>query len=167
MTEKKRDDASYPEPNELAERFVQTVNRFGIELELVRRNSLFQDESVQVQVLDLTPEVFDPEIGAGGGQRETCQDVTAIDVAGQSSTGADGTRRWRLKDFICGGRNVQRPVSFVATAATGRPVTVTARIVSPGPDLEVDVFTWTPAGDPAPNVSFSWRCWAETFLVVD
>jgi hypothetical protein len=142
------------------------VNRFGIELELARRNSLFQDERVQVQVLDLT-QVFDSGIGSGGGQRETCQDVSAIDVAGQSSTGADGTRRWRLKDFICGGRDVRRPVSFVATAATGRPVTVTALIASLAPDLEVDVFTWTPAGDPAPNVPFSWRCWAETFVIID
>jgi hypothetical protein len=46
-------------------------------------------------------------------------------------------------------------------------VTVTALIASLAPDLEVDVFTWTPAGDPAPNVPFSWRCWAETFVIID
>jgi len=163
----KKNEIPHPVPPAVGERFSSAVGRFGLELEVVRRNSLFQDEQVTVQEIDLTQVVFDPDVGGSGGSRADCQAARAIDVAGQSRTDANGTMRWRLSDFLCRRRNVRRPVSFVATAAEKEPFVVTASVVSVGADLLVDVFTWTPAGDPAPRTLFSWRCWAETFVVVD
>jgi len=163
----KKNESLHPVPSGVGERFGTAVGRFGLELEVVRRNSLFQDEQVTVQELDLTQVVFDPSIGSTGGSRADCLPATAIDVAGQSRTDENATMRWRLSDFLCGRRNVRRPVSFVATAAEKEPFVVTASVVSVGADLLVDVFTWTSAGDPAPRTLFSWRCWAETFVIVE
>jgi len=102
---------------------------------------------------------------------ERCFDDNAIDLAGQGTTDPSGRRTWRLTEFICAIGDyiiVQGPVSFVATPISKTPVYLTTTISIPEPphDLLVEVYSWEPAGHPAPAISFSWRCRARYEEVV-
>jgi hypothetical protein len=101
------------------------------------------------------------------GVKIRCVDADVIDVSGRSTTGADGTTSWKLRDFIVpcdrGFDEFDRPMSFVATPHSTNPIYLTIRhpgpfMAYPSDDVVVDVFTWDKDGKPAPNVTFSWRC---------
>jgi hypothetical protein len=107
--------------------------------------------------------------------RKSCSDRPLLDVAGNSSTAADGKRVFLLSDFICSTHNsFGAPVNLVATPRSEKPFyTTTALKLVPNPaapgsfnDLEITVFTWTPNGSPAPDVSVDWRCRLVSFPVI-
>ena len=151
-----------PHPAELS----RLLDRFGLhlpDLRFIERDALSNNEGVQVHTTDRTPVIFDPTHGSPGGPRESCADSRALDIGGKSVTGVDGKVRWKLTSYICEDihLSVEEPAAFVATPRSTVPVMMTTNTVATGPDLEIDVFSWTPAGDPAPFVRFSWRCWVQ------
>ena len=107
--------------------------------------------------------VVDPELGQRGGIRESCYPRSELDVGGVASTNRQGQLRWLLSQIICevDPRTIYAaPISFVATAMSASAETTTARIISTGGDVVIDVFSWDSAGNSAPNVRFSWRYWS-------
>jgi hypothetical protein len=89
-----------------------------------------------------------------------------LDVSSSASTDASGRRTFLLTDFICSTVNsFAGPVSLVVTPNTRTAcyATMTHTMVpdpnAPGfNDLQVTVSTWSADGQPAPNISFDWRC---------
>ena len=141
----------------------QHFDRLGLDpfsLRFLDRDALSNVEGVQLHTTDRTPVIFDPTHG-GGGPREICAQGQGLDIGGKAVTGSDGKLRWKLTNFICEDIHlgVEEPAAFVATPRSTVPVLMTTNTVSTGPDLEIDVFSWTLSGDPAPGVRFSWRCW--------
>jgi hypothetical protein len=102
------------------------------------------------------------------GVRTRCLDANVIDLSGRASTDEGGKRTWKLRDYIVpcdrGFDEFDRPMSFVATPHSNSPIYLTTRpaegFLTPSPpdDVVVEVFTWDAGGNPAPNVTFSWRC---------
>jgi len=143
------------------------LSEFGIDLRptlrLSRRDSLYAIGKVQVQEVDLTSQVFDAGSGGGASPRRSCSTPPAIDLGGSAVTDDCGKRIWKLSDFVCDSnlRFYSQPVSFVATALSETPVSMTVSVQSTGFDLGVKVFSWDASGAAAPRVAFSWRCWAE------
>ena len=93
--------------------------------------------------------------------------VTLLDASGRTSTGTDGTRTFRLTDFICSSVNsFSEPVFVLATPKTASAcyVTITHQLVSnpnnPGSfsDVQFTAFTWKANGTADPNIPFDWRC---------
>jgi hypothetical protein len=124
-----------------------------------------QRPSVRTSDFDAYVQEREPVID---GVRITCLDAKVIDISGRAATGADGRTEWKLRDFIvpCDGDfdEFDRPMSFVATPHSSTPVYLTIThadsIFHPFPsnDVVVEVFTWDKDGNPAPNITFSWRC---------
>ena len=139
------------------------------EISFIRRDGLSARQAVTVHEVDLTPEVFDPEIGTGGGIRARCFSNNAIDIGGKAVTDSAGRATWKLSDFVCksGGTDYIDPVSFVATAMADSAVLMTAQTASTGGDLVVNVFSWNTNGTPAPNVRYFWRCWVMAVGIID
>ena len=138
---------------------------------LIQELSIWAIDQPSIKILKFLPDkVFDPAFSSGSTVGNTkCIQDQAIDIAGQSQTGDDGTMTWRLTDFICRSANttlVEPPASFVATPISQSPVYLTTTIEFPEPaaedessrDLIVEVFTWDPGGSSAPRIPFSWRC---------
>ncbi len=138
-------------------------------LSFVQRDSLSLGQSVRVHEVDRTPVVVDPDIGASDGIREQCFVSHGLDVGGKASTGDAGQLTWKLSKFICetSPPNISELASFVATAQSDSPIVLTTRTVSTGNDLVIEVFSWDMNGNPAPNVQFAWRCWAEDRFIVE
>lgn len=92
--------------------------------------------------------------------------VTLLDASGHSSTGGDGKRVFRLRDFICSDLNsFSEPVFLLATPKTTSAcyITLTHHLIqnpdnSTFNDVEITAFTWKPNGEAAPNIAFDWRC---------
>jgi len=106
---------------------------------------------------------------------KTCSPSELLDVAGNSSTGADGKRVFRLSDFLCStSNNFAAPVNLVATPRSTSPCYATSTLtLVPNPalptafnDVEITIFTWAPNGSPAPSVSVDWRCRLVQFEVI-
>jgi hypothetical protein len=98
---------------------------------------------------------------------KSCSQMRLLDVAGNSTTGANGQRVFLLTDFLCTTQNsFAAPVNLVATPRSSSPCyTTTSLTLVPDPtlpntfkDVQITVFTWNPAGAPAPGVSVDWRC---------
>jgi hypothetical protein len=90
-----------------------------------------------------------------------------LDVSSRSTTGADGKAVFLLSNFICSTVNsFAEPVNVVVTPNAATPCYATmTHVLVPKPnapgvfnDLQITVFTWTPNGTVAPNISFDWRC---------
>jgi hypothetical protein len=98
---------------------------------------------------------------------KSCSPRDLLDVAGTSSTGADGKRVFLLSEFLCSTiNNFAAPVNLVATPRSANPgyATATSTLV-PNPalpgafsDVQITIFTWAPNGAPGPNVAVDWRC---------
>jgi len=95
----------------------------------------------------------------------SCNESALLDVGGHSSTGADGTATVLVSNFVCNFTtyNYSEPINVVATPRTASPVflTLTHTLVTQTGqfnDIQINVFTWDTNGNPAPNVSFDWRC---------
>ena len=93
--------------------------------------------------------------------------VTLLDASGRTSTGTDGTRTFRLTDFICSNINsFSEPVFVLATPKTASAcyVTITHQLISdpnnPSSfnDVQFTAFTWKAGGTADPNIAFDWRC---------
>jgi hypothetical protein len=90
-----------------------------------------------------------------------CDPTSLVDVSGVASTGSDATRQLRLSDFTClTDLHFQHPINVVATPLSSTPcfVTLSHTLVNDGEDVEIQVWSWDSGGDPAPAVSFDWRC---------
>ena len=101
--------------------------------------------------------------------------ASLLDVSSSSSTSTSGQRTFLLTDFICSTVNsFAAPVSLVVTPNTATPcyATMTHTLVpnpgAPGSfnDLQIVVYTWSPTGQPAPNISFDWRCRLLSFQII-
>ncbi len=101
--------------------------------------------------------------------------ASLLDVSSNSSTDNSGQRTFLLTDFICSTVNsFATPVSLVVTpnAATPCYATMTHTLVpnpaAPGSfsDLQIVVYTWSPNGQPAPNIGFDWRCRLLSYQII-
>jgi hypothetical protein len=135
----------------------------------IERDCIYKVESAIIHEVDRTPVIFDPGLGGGTGEVPArCFESSALDLGGQAVTDNAGRLTWKLSDFVCNADRAgyQAPASFVTTALSTAPIFLTARILSTGGDLVVDVFSWDTSGAPAPNVRFAWRCWVPTQAIV-
>lgn len=142
------------------------LDRFGLhlpDLRFIERDALSKAQPATIHTTDRTPVIFDPDHGTPVSPRESCKEAGTMDIGGKSTTGADGRFRWKLTAFICEGpfTLTEEPVAFVATPRAVAPVLMTTNTVAAGNDLEIDVFSWTTEGTPAPFTRFSWRCWLQ------
>ncbi len=157
-----QDDESRPEYKRATT--LAQLGGFVPEFNAVQLISLYDRQDATLKSLSFRTDVVTDDFGGGSGDLGTteCLEHEAIDVAGQSRTGDDGSMTWRLTDVICAapGRTIRAPASFVATPITTGPIYLTTKIVIPDPpdDLVVSVFTWDSSGTPAPQIAFSWRC---------
>ena len=137
-------------------------------LNFIQRDCIYKAEAATVHEVDRTPVIFDPNLGGPGEVPARCFESGSLDLAGESVTDSAGRFTWRLSDFICSSDRAGylAPASFVTTAMSGAPIFLTARILSSGADLVIDVFSWDVSGAPAPNVRFAWRCWVPTQAIV-
>jgi hypothetical protein len=95
-----------------------------------------------------------------------CYDGRLLDASGASYTDADGKRVLRLSQFVClpQSRLLSEPVNVLATPRSKEPFFVTTlhALVDQNDflrsDVEIIFFGWNRNGDPAPNLSFHWRC---------
>ena len=106
---------------------------------------------------------------------KSCSAMDLLDVAGNTSTGADGKRVFLLSDFLCSTiNNFAAPVNLVATPRSASPCYATSTLtLVQNPtlpfafsDLQITIFTWAPNGSPAPGVSVDWRCRLGTVNIV-
>jgi hypothetical protein len=106
---------------------------------------------------------------------KSCSERNLLDVAGTSSTAADGKRVLKLTDFICSTINsFTSPVNVLATPRAETPCyATTTAILVPNPavpgafnDVQLTLFTWNRNGAPAPNVSVDWRCRLVTLPII-
>ena len=104
-----------------------------------------------------------------------CSPMDLLDVAGNTSTGVDGKRVFRLSDFLCSTNNAfAAPVNLVVTPRSASPCYATSTLtLVPNPtlptafsDVEITIFTWAPNGSPAPSVSVDWRCRLVQFQII-
>lgn len=137
-------------------------------LNFIERDCVYKIERAIVHEVDRTPVIFDPEFGGGGEVPTRCFESDAIDLGGQAVTDNSGRFTWKLSNFVCKADRAgyQTPASFVTTALSSAPIFLTARIVSSGVDLVIDVFSWDTNGAPAPNIRFAWRCWVPSQAIV-
>ena len=137
-------------------------------LNFIERDCLYKIQTATVHEVDRTPVIFDPDLGGASEVPTRCFQSDAIDLGGQAVTDSTGRLTWKLSDFVCKGDRAgyQAPASFVTTALTSVPIVLTARILSSGGDLVVDVFSWDSNGAPAPNIRFAWRCWIPTQAII-
>lgn len=137
-------------------------------IDFLERDCLYRAQGATAHEVDHTPVVFDPELGGGNSVRARCFDIGSLDLGGQATTGGDGHLTWKLSNFVCrrGGNSYLTPTAFVTTAISSSPVFLTTRIVSTGPDLVIDVFSWDTNGDRAASVRFAWRCWVQEQSIV-
>lgn len=153
-------------------KLTKVLAEFGLDLPGIRfllRNSLYLDETVQVQEVDLTPQIFDPDVAGAGEPRRRCLSSRSIDLGGRAVTDASGKLTWKLSDFVCesDSQTYSEPASFVATPLSADSVSLTALVQSIGSDLVVEVFSWDASGAAAPRVGFFWRCWVAASPIVD
>lgn len=106
---------------------------------------------------------------------KSCNQASLIDVHGTSGTDANGQRTIMLSDFFCLNLFAMAdPVNVVATARTATPINVTAthslvsKLVNGFNfiDVQIDLFSWTANGKPAPNVTIDWRCRAVSIQII-
>lgn len=97
----------------------------------------------------------------------SCYPTSLLDVSGFATTAGDGKSQFRLTDFICRTDvHFEQPINVVATPLSSTPCFVTLRhmVVNDGADVEIQVWSWDSGGNPAPAISFDWRCRAAVRL---
>jgi hypothetical protein len=128
-------------------------------LQLFFRVSLYSYEDGTIMSRPIT------YFGQSCAQASTIQ-ASFLDVSSSSSTNNSGRSEFLLTDFICSTENIfAAPVSLVVTPYTRTAcyATMTHTLV-PEPnsslynDLQIVVSTWSAQGQPAPGISFDWRC---------
>ena len=142
------------------------LDRFGLhipDLRFLDRDAISKAAPATIHTTDRTPVIFDPEHGTPSGPREICTEAATMDIGGKATTGGDGRFLWKLSAYVCEKPFIlsDEPVAFVATPRAAAPVLVTTTTLATGNDLQVEVFSWTAAGAPAPFTRFSWRCWLQ------
>lgn len=106
--------------------------------------------------------VVAPEDGESSARR-SCDERSAIELDARGVTDEGGKALIRLRDYICqsGERQVaERPVTFLATPVSGdQPIFLTCDIeIAPdSDDVTVAVYSWSPGGERAGRIPFSWR----------
>jgi hypothetical protein len=100
-----------------------------------------------------------------GDASKTCDEARFNEVTGRARTGGDGTIQFLLSDFYCPGPHdtqplFRHPLNVVATPRSSTPLylTCTARFIDDRRDVQLTVRAWDQSGQPAPNISFDWRC---------
>jgi hypothetical protein len=98
-----------------------------------------------------------------------CELTRLLDLMGFSRTGNDGSVIVHVREFVCWDEwkiGSEDQVWVVATARSTEPAFLTHVVqvpqVGPQPtpitlDLQLRVFSWDAAGQPKPNVPFTWR----------
>lgn len=101
-----------------------------------------------------------------------CRSQYLLDLMGYSRTGADGSVIVHVREFVCWDDwkvGSEDEVWVVATPRSTEPVFLTHVVQVPpvlGPlpppppnevDMQIRVFSWDVAGQPKPNVFFTWR----------
>ncbi|MFL7871944.1 MAG: hypothetical protein AB8I58_24155 [Anaerolineales bacterium] len=102
------------------------------------------------------------DIGTTGSSTKRCGNVGVLTIAGLAVTGREGRVVRLLSDFHCEKFDIARPSILVATPRSGSPVfvTTTTALVQTGgySDIRMEFATWTPSGNPAPNIAVAWHC---------
>lgn len=142
------------------------LDRVGLhlpDLRFIDRDAISKAAPATIHTTDRTPVIFDPTHGAASGPRESCAEAATMDIGGKATTGGDGRFLWKLSAYVCEKPFIlsDEPVAFVATPRATAPVLITTNTVATGNDLQIDVFSWTAEGTPAPFTRFSWRCWLQ------
>jgi hypothetical protein len=156
-----------PENPELRKHFEEILGR-PVDLDL--DGVIVVRERVGIYALNQEGHVTSRDIGTTGDSSKACTPRWLLDVGGVARTGADGTARMLLSDFHCEKFGFEHPIIFVATPQARKPVYVTSIQTLAPPaqrDVRIVVFTWDPAGNPAPHVSFDWRCWVPCLPIVE
>lgn len=105
-------------------------------------------------------------IGATGASTKSCEWTGLLECTGSGRTGADGSTQFLLSDYF-GATHfrlediaIEDPVNFIATPLSTSPVFPTSlrNPTNDGHDVRFTVMAWDPAGAPAPDTSFDWRC---------
>ena len=98
----------------------------------------------------------------------TCSDANLLDASGLTATATNGQATFLLSQYVCLPlvRAFAAPLNIVATARSSSPFFVTATLtLVPDPnnassnnDVQITLYAWDAAGNPAPSVSIDWRC---------
>lgn len=98
----------------------------------------------------------------------SCSDANLLDVSGLATTATNGQATFLLSQYVCLPlvRAFAAPINIVATARSSSPFFVTATLaLVPDPnntssnnDVQITLYAWDAAGNPAPSVSIDWRC---------
>lgn len=93
---------------------------------------------------------------------KSCSEATLLDVSGALSTGANGQLVFPISEVVCftDAYVLSEPINVVVTPRSASPsfATQTHALVTNNTDVQITVYTWDANGNPAPNVSFDWRC---------
>jgi hypothetical protein len=93
---------------------------------------------------------------------KSCSGASLLDVSGVSSSAANGQLIFAISQFVCFPQlhALAEPINVVATPRSAGAffVTQTHTLVNNNTDVQISVYTWDAAGNPAPDVSFDWRC---------
>jgi hypothetical protein len=93
---------------------------------------------------------------------KSCSVASLLDVCGVSSTAGNGQLVFQISQFVCFPpvRALAEPISVVVTprSADAFFATQTHGLINNNSDVEISVFTWDADGNPAPGISFDWRC---------
>lgn len=88
--------------------------------------------------------------------KPVCESTIFMDVFGTAKTDGSGKLKINLADYVCRGPFFA-PAFAVATAVTGRCVTMTINAILTDPEnVYLNAESWDSQGDPRPSVDFSW-----------
>jgi hypothetical protein len=170
------DAATRGAASETAERVRAHLEAFGSEIppfNVIIPSRVFLSAYVRIENLQQGRVCYQdfPNGTFPGGPRE-CARHWLLDVVGSAQTGADGSARFLLTDFLCEGfeiSNIGLPVGIVATPLMNSPVWLTAgttviHLPDGNGNVEIRVFSWRPGGNPSPRTWFSWRLLVPGFI---
>ena len=93
---------------------------------------------------------------------KSCSDATLLDVSGANSTADNGQLIFQISEVVCftDAHILSEPINVVVTPRSSSPCFATQAhlLINSNTDVQITVFTWDANGNPAPNVSFDWRC---------
>jgi hypothetical protein len=160
---------------ELAGRIEQQLSKAGVELAIptdaLKTRSTIAGYVTWGPTNPGSVTVLDIRFAPPPPPRKTCGPVELLDLAGYGRTGADGSVRLHVPDFLCRDLTIEQEdeVWVVATPRSSQPVYLTHLVVRPpthpGPPgpapppspIQVRIFAWDSAGQPKAGVSFTWR----------
>ena len=93
---------------------------------------------------------------------KSCSDATLLDVSGVLSTAANSQLVFQISEVVCfvDPYVLSEPINVVVTPRSSSPSFATQihALINNNTDVQITVYTWDADGNPAPNVSFDWRC---------